>query len=422
MAPYGRWVAWPSAAGGLWPCVSKPSIARQQGGPGENNVKIVADQNIPFVAECLASVGQVTVLPGRRITRDALADAEALLVRSITPVNAALLDGTPVRFVATATIGTDHVDTAYLASRGIGFASAPGSNADSVAEWLIAALLAMGKKHRLTLAGRRIGIIGVGNVGRRVEARCRALGMEPILNDPPLERQTGDAKYRPLAEALACDFVTLHVPLTREGPDATYHLADARFFDAIKPGAFFINSARGAVHDTAALKHARATGRIAGYVLDVWENEPRVDPDLLRKAELSTPHVAGYAFDGKVRGMIMIYRALCEHFGIEPRHEESDFLPPPDVPEIRIDAPPADEQAAIHDIVQQVYAVNRDDFNMREILLLEEDRRGPWFDDLRKNYPFRREFHNTRIVVPAACDTLAAKLAGIGFTVVRDTP
>ena len=385
----------------------------------ENNVRIVADQNIPFVAECFASAGQVTVLPGREITREVLTDADALLVRSITPVNEALLDGTSVQFVATATIGTDHIDTDYLASRGIGFASAPGSNANSVAEWVVAALLALGRKHKITLDGHSIGIIGVGNVGSRVEAKCRALGMQCVLNDPPLERQTGDARYRSLAEALACDFVTLHTPLTHDGPDATFHIADAHFFAAMRPGAWFINSARGAVHDTEALKHANATGQIAGYVLDVWENEPHVDAELLRKAELSTPHIAGYSFDGKVRGMMMIYRALCEHFGIKPRHEESDFLPGPAVAEVRIDEPPADEQAAIHDTVQQVYVINRDDFNMREILLLEDMRRGGWFDDLRKNYAIRREFTNTRVIVPASCSVLATKLSGIGFVVIQ---
>jgi len=382
-------------------------------------MRIVADQNIPFVAECFGSIGQVTTLPGRDINRSVLLDTgvDVLLVRSITRVDAALLDGTAVRFVATATIGTDHVDTAWLADRGIGFASAPGSNANSVAEWVVAALLAVARKHRIRLAGRRIGIVGVGNVGSRVETKCLALGMEPVLNDPPLQRRTGDPKYRPLAEALACDFVTMHTPLTYEGPDATYHLADAAFFKAMEPHAFFINSARGAVHDTAALKHARAIGQIAGCILDVWENEPNVDPELLLKAELSTPHIAGYSFDGKVRGMIMIYRAVCGHFGLTPQYDETDFLPPPTVPEIRPDGPIDDEQATIHQVVQQVYTINRDDFNMREILLQAEERRGRWFDELRKNYPVRREFPNTRVIVPAGADSLAAKLQGLGFAV-----
>ncbi|MBN1123777.1 MAG: 4-phosphoerythronate dehydrogenase [Sedimentisphaerales bacterium] len=380
-------------------------------------MKIIADQNIPFVAECFGSIGEVATMSGREMTAERIADADILLVRSITKVNAALLGGSKIRFVATATIGTDHIDLNYLASEKIGFASAPGSNANSVAEWVVAALLALGKKQRFSLEGKSIGIVGVGNVGSKVEAKCRALGMEVVLNDPPLERQTGDAKYRPLSEALTCDFVTMHVPLTKEGPDKTAHLADVEFFTAMKSGAYFINSSRGGVHDTAALKATIQNQQIAGCILDVWENEPRVDEELLLKAQLSTPHIAGYSFDGKVLGMIMIYEAACRHFGIPVKHTIHDFLPAPEVPEIRIDGPIENEERLIHDIVQQVYAINRDDFNMREILIIPPEQRSKWFDDLRKNYPIRREFQNTTVALPSVDNSLEKKLTGIGFQV-----
>ncbi len=233
-------------------------------------MKIVADGNIPFVEECFSSIADVVVVPGREIGRDIMAGADVLLVRSITKVDEGLLGGGSVKFAATATIGTEHVDRQYLADAGIGFASAPGCNANSVAEYVVAALLALGKKHRFTLAGKSIGIVGVGNVGGLVEAKTRALGMKPVLNDPPLGRRTGLKKYLPLNALMGCDFVTMHTPLTFEGIDKTFHLADEKFFGALKEGAFFINTARGGVADTAGIKNALASGRLAGAVLDVW--------------------------------------------------------------------------------------------------------------------------------------------------------
>jgi erythronate-4-phosphate dehydrogenase len=221
-------------------------------------MKIIADQNIPYVKECFSSIGDVTLTGGRDVTPELVKDADILLVRSITKVNADLLAGSSVKFVATATIGTEHIDQGYLDEHGIGFASAPGSNANSVAEYIVAALLTLGKKHRFRLEGKSIGIVGVGNVGSKVETKCRALGMDVVLNDPPLARQTGDDKYRLLDEVYGCDFITMHTPLTKDGSDPTYHLADEKFFDSMKQGAFFLNTSRGKVQDEAALKKAMA--------------------------------------------------------------------------------------------------------------------------------------------------------------------
>ncbi len=384
-------------------------------------MKIIADQNIPFVEACFSSIGQVTLVGGRQITPDIVKEADALLVRSITKVNAGLLEGSNVKFVATATIGTEHVDQDYLAAKGIGFASAPGSNANSVAEYIVAALLVLGKKQNFQLEGKSIGIVGVGNVGSRVEAKCRALGMKVVLNDPPLQRQTGDAKYRPLDEVFACDFVTMHTPLTKDGPDKTFHLADETFFASMKEGTVFLNSARGKVQDEVALKKAMQSGRLSAVVLDVWETEPNVDPWLLKKVDISTPHIAGYSFDGKVVGMVMIYQAMCQHFKLEAVKTVQDFLPAPEVPEIHItdDQLAAGEEHIIHDTVQQVYVINRDDFNMREILLQPESEQGDWFDGLRKNYPVRREFQNTTVLPRDTQSNLVKKLIGIGFKVKR---
>lgn len=380
-------------------------------------MKIIADTNIPFVKECLSSIGEVTLISGRAVTPELVKDADILLVRSITKVNEELLAGSTVKFAATATIGTDHIDIDYLGRSGIGFSSAPGSNSNSVAEYIITALLALGKKHKFTLEGKSIGIVGVGNVGSKVATKAAALGMRVVLNDPPLKRQTGDDKYRGLDEIYQCDFVTMHTPLTVEGEDETFHLVDEDFLASLKENCFFFNSSRGGVVDTAALKKALDSKVIAGAVLDVWENEPNIDNELLLKVDLSTPHIAGYSYDGKVAGMIMIYEAACKHFGLEVKHCIADFLPAPEISEITIDPTSADQQTIIHDAVQSIYVINRDDFNTREILIVDADARGKWFDDLRKDYPVRREFQNTKIIIDDKNSQLAEKLTGIGFKI-----
>ncbi|MHC4337591.1 MAG: 4-phosphoerythronate dehydrogenase [Planctomycetota bacterium] len=380
-------------------------------------MKIIADRNIPFVAECFSSIGEVKVVPGREMTAEVVRDADVLLVRSVTKVNSKLLAGSKVRFVATATIGFDHVDVEYLAKNKIGFASAPGSNANSAAEYVIAALLSVSQKKNCDLQGKSIGIVGVGNVGSRVATKTAALGMEIYLNDPPLHRQTGEPKYLPIEELYDCDFITLHTPLTFESIDKTYHLANEKFFKSLKGGCVFFNTSRGGVVDSGALKTAIKSGKFGAVVLDVWENEPNIDVELLRIVDLSTPHIAGYSLDGKVAGTITVYEAACKYFGLEPKYSIDDFLPEPEVKQIEVDAQSGSEQEILHQTVQQVYCINRDDFNTREIAMVPREQRGKFFDDLRKNYSVRREFHNTQIILQSSCKGLAEQLAGIGFKV-----
>jgi erythronate-4-phosphate dehydrogenase len=378
-------------------------------------IKIIADANIPFAAECFSSIGKVEVVGGREITPDIVSDADVLLVRSITPVGPELLAGSKVRFVATATIGFDHIDVDFLQRNNIGFASAPGSNANSAAEYVIAGLLEIGRRYDLDLRDKSIGIIGVGNVGSRVERKCTALDMSVFLNDPPLQRQTGDAKYLPLKELFDCDFVTLHTPLTFEGQDKTYHLADEGFFASLKKGCVFLNASRGGVVDSEALKAAIRSGRLRAVVLDVWENEPNVDAELLQMVDIGTPHIAGYSLDGKIVGMIMIYKSACEYFSVEPKFDVGDFLPEPAVPELKVDPNVGNEQEVLRSAVQKVYRIAQDDERLRSILHKPAEIRGEFFDSLRKNYPIRKEFQNTRIVLDAPCKDIAAKLKGIGF-------
>ncbi|MHC4703016.1 MAG: 4-phosphoerythronate dehydrogenase [Planctomycetota bacterium] len=346
-----------------------------------------------------------------------MSGADALLVRSITRVDSTLLAGSKVQFVGTATIGFEHVDVDYLAKKNIGFASAPGSNANSVGEYVVTALLSVGQKKGIEIEGKSIGIVGVGNVGSRVERKARALGMEVYLNDPPLQRQTGDPKYLPVEELFACDFVTLHTPLTFEGIDKTFHLADEKFFGSLKPGCVFINTARGGVTDTAALKAALKGGKLGGAILDVWENEPNIDTQLVQMVDLATPHIAGYSLDGKIAGMIMIYKAACEYFGLQAAKTAEQFLPEPQIKQIVLDPGGAPEQGLLHEAVQQLYLIDLDNLHTKEIPSMAAGERGQFFDSLRKNYRVRREFQNTEVLLKGASESLAGKLAGIGFKV-----
>ncbi len=380
-------------------------------------MKIIADANIPFVAECFSSIGEVKVVGGREITAGIVSDADVLLVRSITPVGADLLTGSKVRFVATATIGFDHIDVDFLRRNNIGFASAPGSNANSASEYVIAGLLEMGRKYDIDLEDKSIGIIGVGNVGSRVAKKCAALGMQIYLNDPPLQRETGEGKYLPLDELFDCDFITLHTPLTFEGVDKTYHLADEKFFKSLRERCVFVNASRGGVVDSEALKTAIRSGRLRAVVLDVWENEPNIDMELLEMVDIGTPHIAGYSLDGKITGMIMIYKAVCEYFGLTTKFDIEDFLPEPAIRQLRIEPSIDNEQDALADAVQKIYNIKGDDVRLRRILGKSVEKRGEFFDSLRRNYPVRREFQNTQIVLESSCKSIADKLAGIGFKI-----
>jgi erythronate-4-phosphate dehydrogenase len=381
-------------------------------------MKIIADANIPFVKECFSSIGEVEVFPGRQITRDVVGDAGCLLVRSVTKVDSDLLAGSRVRFVGTATIGFDHIDVEYLGRNNVGFASAPGSNANSAAEYVIAGLLEIGRKYKIMLDGKSIGIIGVGNVGSRVEKKCAALGMKVLLNDPPLQRETGDAKYLPLGKLFDCDFITLHTPLTFRGVDKTFHLADEGFFKSLKAGCVFFNASRGGVVDTKALKTSIRSGQLETTVLDVWEDEPNIDTELLEMVDIGTPHIAGYSLDGKIAGMIMIYKAACKYFGLKAKFDIEDFLPKPEVPKLKINPGNGSEQDVLRQAVEKIYGISEDDSKLRQILDVPAERRGEFFDSLRENYPVRREFQNTKIeFATEGTERLSRKLKGIGFKV-----
>ena len=378
-------------------------------------MKIIADENIPFVAESFSRLGEVQTLPGREISSAHLEDADVLLIRSVTKVNQKLLQGSRVKFVGTATIGTDHIDEDYLQKEGIAFAYAPGSNANSVAEYIVAALLTLARRKKFVLQGKSIGIVGVGNVGSQVVKKCQALGMKFLLNDPPLARKTREKRYLPLETLFAADIITLHVPLNYEGEDATYHLANEKFFSQMKESSIFINSSRGAVVNEAALLNAIYCKRITSVVLDVWENEPLINTQLLEQVDLGTPHIAGYSFDGKVKGTAMLYAALGRFLGREDSWSPLELLPAPEKEVLTIDGEGKREEAILEETIRQIYSTEDDDENLRKILSLIPEKRGKHFDHIRKNYPVRREFLNTKIICKNCSLSLQQKLKGLGF-------
>ncbi len=338
-------------------------------------MRIVADANIPYLHDAFAHLGDVVTLPARELTRAAVRDADLLLVRSTVQVNRALLDGSRVRFVATATIGVDHLDSAYLDGAGIRWASAPGSNADSVVQWFAAAMARVPD-----LARRQLGIVGVGNVGGRIERLWRALDVAPPLRcDPPRQRREG-GDFIALDEIFArCDLVTLHVPLTRDGQDVTFRLVDAR---RLRPGAVLVNACRGEVLDT---DSALAVDN--PLLLDVFAGEPTPDPRLVARATIATPHIAGHSLDGKANGTKMIYDAACAFAGVAPTWTPRQSLPPPPgavVVDRRDDGVLAALQA-----VAAGYDPRADDAALRALVDRGDD--GTGFRQYRERYPERRE-------------------------------
>jgi erythronate-4-phosphate dehydrogenase len=362
---------------------------------------ILADENIPFAREAFGTLGDVRLKHGRHIAHADLADVDLLVVRSITRVDAALLAGTRVQFVGTATSGSDHVNTADLDRLGIAFHASLGCNANAVAEYMAAAWLTLATLRGDTLAGRRVGVIGVGHVGSLVVAKARALGMEAVLNDPPKARETGSDRYRPLHDLLDCDIVTCHTPLTFDGLDPTYRLIGEGFFSRLKAGAWFCNAGRGEVVHEAALHQALDGKRLDAAVLDVWDREPEIDGRLLARVDIGTPHIAGYSLEGKLNGTAMVYRAACAFLGTEPTWNPAAAIPP------RADGLPLhgfgegdsalahlDRKgvAALASTVTAVYPILRDDEALRKTVGMSAADRGKAFDQLRKTYPVRREF------------------------------
>ena len=376
-------------------------------------MKIAVDRNIPLAGSAFSPLGEVLLLETTAVTPGSVRDAGALVIRSETNVGPELLKESIVRFVGSATIGTDHVDLPYLASKGITFANAPGSNANSVKEYILAALLTLARRMSFTLRGKTIGVVGVGNVGSRVARVASALGMTVLKNDPPLAREGGDG-FLPLDDLMGADIITLHVPLTRTGSDPTYHLFDARRIGAMRRGSIILNTSRGAVVETRALEAALREGRISAAVLDVWEGEPSIDAGLLELVALGTPHIAGYSIDGKVNAAGMVRAALCRFLGNASVWDPSREIPPPPFPSIAL-APGGKTEESLGQAVKACYDIEYDDRLLRGLFEVPPAERRRFFMGLRTGYRIRREFESVSVIPSPADGTLRRVLADAGF-------
>jgi erythronate-4-phosphate dehydrogenase len=381
-------------------------------------MKIVCDNNMPYAAEAFGTLGEVVLREGRAITAADVCDADLLITRSTTKITPALLAGSRLRFYGSAVIGTDHIDIPHLERAGIPWSAAPGCNAESVSNYLTAALLWLGGKHGFRLEGKTLGVIGVGNVGRKVVAKARALGLRVVACDPPRQRDAADAEARGfvgLDELLAAsDIVTCHVPLTRTGTDRTFHMLDRAAFARMRPGVVLVNAARGEVLETDALLEALGT-RVSHAVIDTWEGEPGYRPDLLARADIATPHIAGHSYEGKVNGTMMVYEKACRVLGVAPSFRPQ--LPPPPVPQWSADAAGCADEDVLRGAVLAVYDILGDDARLRASCGADPAVRAKAFDRQRKEYPMRREFAATVVHVANASAALLRKFRGLGFQV-----
>ncbi|SEK92118.1 4-phosphoerythronate dehydrogenase PdxB [Halomonas daqiaonensis] len=384
-------------------------------------MRIVVDANVPAAQTCFGELGEVVRLPGREIDAAALREVDALVVRSITRVDEALLaEASRLRFVGTCTIGTDHVDEHVLAERGIAFASAPGCNAEAVVEYVLGSLATLAERQDWQLADRRVGIVGVGNVGGRLLDRLSAMNIDCLACDPPrVEAEGFEEEGLPGfvdLESLIdeCDVLCLHTPLVTEGPHTTRHLLDAQRIAALAPGCVLLNAGRGDCVDGQSLRQRLAGQGDVTAVLDVWEHEPAIDSGLADLADIATPHVAGYSLDGKLCGTHRIYRALAQHVGLPARLTLADLAPPPPVRRLVLDAGLGAEEA-LRLCLRAVYDVRRD----HDSLHREARRQGmaKGFDACRAAYPLRREFATLEIALGEESRELASLLGAVGFRV-----
>ncbi len=373
--------------------------------------KIIADPNIPLL-DRFESIGHVVQIPGREWTNDLVRDADILLTRSVTKVNADLLQNSKVKFVGTATSGFDHVDTEYLDQQGICFSYCPGSNANSVAEYILSAILAVIDSAQ-SLPEMSVGIIGYGHVGGRVAELLRVIGITTILNDPPLKDQKGSDQYRSLEEALSADIVTLHTPLILGGKYPTKNLISDQQLQMMKPDVILINAARGGVIDEAALLNRMATNTQMKTVIDCWENEPVVNYDLLRNVTLATPHIAGYSFDGKVKATRMLYESLSEFLD-----RPMVWVAPDEVIKQFDQRESKNDFSYLRELVFSCYDIRIDDQQMRQLLPLPKDEAKSVFDQMRKGYRLRNEFDKTALESAERLARHSIILNKLGFKIV----
>lgn len=367
---------------------------------------IVADQHIPFISDIFSGLGDLRLIPGQEIDAESIAKADALVVRSITRIDEDLLKDSHVSFVGSATAGVDHVDFNFLGRRGIGFGNAPGANAESVVEYVLACLAELSRREDTPFEKRSIGIIGAGNVGGLLATRCKMLGMKVLVNDPPLEqRDPGSAGFVELKTLLRnSDIVSVHTPLTRSAPFPTHGLLGEDELRSLKKGTWLIHSARGGVCDESALIRARQDGQLGGLALDVWENEPLPSEDHIQLADIATGHIAGYSVDAKVRGVQMIREQIARHFNVE----ESASPSTNNLFNERLSTCQANTLAGR---ILEMYPINEDDARFR-FSVMESQNKAEAFHLYRAQYPTRRAFS----AFPAVSDTPTSWIKGLNLS------
>ena len=343
----------------------------------KDKIKIVADSAIPFLEGVMEPYADVVYIPGKKICHDDIIDADAMMIRTRTHCNAELLEGTSVKFIATATIGTDHIDFPYCDSHGIVVRNAPGCNAGGVMEYVFSALYGLASRKAINLEGDTIGIVGVGHVGSLIERMALALGFRVLKCDPPRAAAEGPFGFCDLEYLLKnSQVVTMHTPLDV----TTRGMADSHFFDLMQPGAFFINASRGEVVCDDALKAAMP--KLGPVIIDTWNNEPNIDKELMDMVDIATPHIAGYSYQGKQNGTAAAVRAVAHYFGFQ---ELFEFYPKAEFPEneaVKLDLKGL-RQGEIAAVFQYNYPIFTDDFMFR----LEPEN----FEKLRSEYKYRRE-------------------------------
>lgn len=375
-------------------------------------MKIVCDDRIPFLKGVFEPYAEVQYLPGSRTGAAAVKDADALITRTRTRCDRALLEGSRVKIIASATIGYDHIDTAWCEANGICWCNAPGCNSSSVEQYLLSVLFTLARSHELRLEGMTLGVVGVGNVGSKVARAAEILGMNVLLCDPPRAEREGSKGFVSLDELIErSDIITLHVPLSAH----TFHLFGRERLQELRPGQILINSSRGEVVDCAALKDALRQKRLRAAVLDVWEGEPDIDRELMGLVDISTAHIAGYSADGKANGTQAAVRAVAEVLGIEVlRDWKPGKLPlPAQELDFRIDGKGMSEEEIISEAVLYTYDVLWDSGKLRSH---RED-----FEKLRGEYQIRREFPAFTVHLHEEGTAAAAKLEALGFNVIESS-
>ncbi len=349
-----------------------------------HNMKIVADHKIPFLSGAFESTADMIYMPGKSISRNDIADADALIIRTRTNCNSELLSGTNIRCIASATIGYDHIDTDYCETHNIYWTNAPGCNANSVKQYIASALACIIQQEKKCFSELTIGIIGAGHVGSRVEAMAKSLGINTLVNDPPRERKEGAKGFVDLDTLISqSDVITLHVPLTLKGINKTFHMANEAFFTKMKPDSWFINTSRGEVTDTKSLVEVLKNKQLAGAMIDVWENEPHISIELLQHATLATPHIAGYSLDGKANGTAMSVRAVSRYFKLGKDHWSPESIQEPEQADIYVNLEDKTPEQIFCQLALHTYNIKQDSDKLRSA--------PETFEKQREDYPVRRE-------------------------------